>query len=200
MKAQHAHVAGVILAAGQSRRMGRPKMNLPWGDTTIIGSVARSLLQGGANPVVAVTGGSKQAVEEALNGLPVLTVFNPQSESGGMLSSLKAGLQALDDTIGATLVTLGDQPQIQATVVEALIMEYDRSGVSLIVPSYQMRRGHPWLVSREWWQEILRLEPPLTLRDFLEQKATEIHYLVVDSASVIQDIDTPEQYETYRPR
>ena len=195
-----ADVAGLILAAGQSKRMGRPKMTMTWGDTTIIGQVAHTLLQGGASPVVAVTGGMRQEVEEALREMPVSTVFNPGYESGGMISSVHAGLQALDKQTTAVLVTLGDQPQIQVAVVQELIGEYHDSRALLIVPSYQMRRGHPWLVSRELWQEILGLQPPLTLRDFLTQQASKIHYLPVDSASVVQDIDTPEQYEQYRPK
>jgi CTP:molybdopterin cytidylyltransferase MocA len=63
-----------------------------------------------------------------------------------------------------------------------------------------MHRGHPWLIGRELWQEIMTLKPSQTMRDFLEQKAAEIHYLPVDMACVVQDIDTPEQYEQYRPK
>jgi molybdenum cofactor cytidylyltransferase len=200
MNAPIRNVAGLILAAGQSRRMGRPKMTLPWGETTIIEHVAQVLLQGGANPVIAVTGGMRSEVEGALRELPVTTVFNPQYESGGMISSVHSGLQALDQAITAVLITLGDQPQIPVEVVRVLVREYRVSAAPLIVPSYQMRRGHPWLVARELWPEILALQHPLTLRDFLERKSTNIHYLPVDSNSIIQDIDTPEQYEQCRPK
>lgn len=174
-------------------------MTLPWGKTTILGHVAQVLLQGGADPLIVVTGGMRTEVEGALRELPVTTVFNPEYESGGMLSSVHSGLQALDQATSALLVTLGDQPQIQVQVVQALIRAYRDSGAALIVPSYRMRRGHPWLVARELWPEILGLQHPLTLRDFLERKSANIHYLPVDSDSIIQDIDTPEQYEQYRP-
>ncbi|MBN2147471.1 MAG: NTP transferase domain-containing protein, partial [Anaerolineales bacterium] len=99
----------------------------------------------------------------------------------------------------AALIALGDQPQIQAGTVQALIAAYQQSQVPLIVPSYQMRRGHPWLVGREYWTELLALLPPLTLRDFLARHAAEIHYLPLDHPGVIQDIDTPEQYAQSRP-
>jgi molybdenum cofactor cytidylyltransferase len=199
MNAPIKNVAGLILAAGQSRRMGRPKMTLAWGETTIIAHVAGVLLQGGAHPLVAVTGGMRSEVEGALRELPVTMVFNPQHESGGMLSSVHSGLQALGQDVPALLIALGDQPQIQVQVVQALIREYQSTQAPLIVPSYQMRRGHPWLVARELWPEILALQHPQTLRDFLERKSAEIHYLPVGSDSILQDIDTPEQYEQYRP-
>ena len=70
-------VAAVVLAAGQSRRMGRPKLVLPWGDTTVIGRVVQALLEAGLNEIVVVTGGARRQVEAALAGLPVRPVFNP---------------------------------------------------------------------------------------------------------------------------
>jgi molybdenum cofactor cytidylyltransferase len=138
-------------------------------------------------------------VEEALRELPVSTLYNPEFETGEMISSVRVGLQAFDEHTAAVLIALGDQPQIQAETIGALIRVYRDNRALLIVPSYQMRRGHPWLVSRELWQEIMDLHPPQTLRDFLERQAANIQYLVVDTASVLQDIDTPEQYEQYRP-
>jgi molybdenum cofactor cytidylyltransferase len=193
-------VAGLVLAAGKSRRMGRPKMTLPWGDSTIIGHVVRTLLQAGLSPVIVVTGGGQADVEAALKDLPVVIVFNPEFDAGGMISSVHAGLRALGQAVSAALIVLGDQPQIQASVVQALLQEYENTAASLIVPSYAMRRGHPWLVDRPLWPDILALQYPLTLRDFLDERSSQIHYLSVDSASVIQDIDTPEQYEQYRPK
>ena len=71
---------------------------------------------------------------------------------------------------------------------------------SILLPSYQMRRGHPGVVGRELWGEILAMKPPSTLRDFLNNHASEIHYLPVDTETVIQDLDTPQDYERYRPR
>lgn len=199
MKDLAVNVGGLVLAAGQSRRMGRPKMTMTWGKTTVIELVTQTLLQGGANPVVAVTGGARREVEEALRELPVSTIYNPEYETGEMISSVRVGLQAFDEHTAAVLIAMGDQPQIQAETIGALIRVYRDNRAPLIVPSYQMRRGHPWLVSRELWQEIIDLHPPQTLRDFLERQAANIQYLVVDTASVLQDIDTPEQYEQYRP-
>lgn len=192
-------VGAVILAAGLSRRMGRPKMALPWGDTTIIGQVVRVLLAAGAAPLVAVTGGSREVVEAALSGLPVTLAYNPDFANGAMLTSLQVGLRALPDDVTACLVALGDQPQIEVEVTRAVLSVYHQAGAQLIVPSYHMRRGHPWLAGRELWPDLLALASPttssnVTLRDFLDTHAPAIHYLPVEAPSVLQDVDTPEDY------
>jgi len=116
-----------------------------------------------------------------------------------MLSSLQAGLRAAPVGAKAALVTLGDQPGIQPTVVEAVIRSYADSGVSLIMPSYQRRRGHPWLIGRELWNRLLEMRPPDTPREFLNRRSGIIHYVEVDTASVVEDIDTPEDYLKLRP-
>jgi molybdenum cofactor cytidylyltransferase len=193
-------VGAVILAAGLSRRMGRPKLTLAWGDNTVIGSVIQSLLEGGISPIIVVTGGARQEVEAAVSEFPVETIFNPAYEQGEMLSSVQAGLRALNQKAEAALIVLGDQPQIQAETVSALISIYDEYKTPLLIPSYQRRRGHPWLVGSVFWEEILALNPPDTLRDFLNQNAGMITYMTVDNDSVLQDLDTPEDYGYYKPR
>lgn len=192
-------IAAVILAAGRSQRMGQPKMTLPWGDTTVIGRVCEVLLGAGVAQQVVVTGGAHAEVVEALANIPVQVVFNGLFAQQEMLTSFQVGLRQLDEDIQAALVCLGDQPQIERRLVVRLMEEYEQSGAGLIVPSYQMRRGHPWLLDRSYWQEVLVLEPAYSLRDFLNQHQSEIHYLAVDSRSVLLDLDTPEDYQKMRP-
>ncbi len=116
-----------------------------------------------------------------------------------MLTSLQVGLKALPATAAAALVVLGDQPQMEEQNVRAVIGAYQSSGDLIVAPSYQMKRGHPWLVDRKLWPEILGLRDPLTLRDFLNRDPTRIHYINVDTPSIIQDLDTPEDYRKQRP-
>jgi molybdenum cofactor cytidylyltransferase len=190
-------IAAVVLAAGESRRMGRPKMTLPWEDTTVIGQVVRTLAAAGAAEILAVTGGDRTRVEIALAGLPVRTVFNPNYQVGEMLSTCQTGLSALPDQAQAALIALGDQPQMELWVVESVIAAYRESGALLVVPSYHHRRGHPWLLDRSLWPAALALKPPQTLRDFLRSQASKIHYVNVDADSILQDLDTPEDYAAY---
>jgi molybdenum cofactor cytidylyltransferase len=195
----HSKIAAVVLAAGHSRRMGSPKLALPWGDTTVIGQVLSVLSQSGIQEIIVAIGGACQEVQQALQGLPVRQVYNPDHEQGEMLSSFQVGLAALGDGPDAALVVLGDQPQIQAQVVVELLQAYRDTGAPLVIPSYQMRRGHPWLIDRSLWAAALAIHEPTTLRDFLNDRQDSIHYVTVDTATILQDLDTPGDYLAYRP-
>ncbi len=192
-------IGAVVLAAGQSRRMGQPKMVLPWGQTTVIARVAEVLLEAGLAEVIVVTGGSYTDVETALQHLPVQTIFNPQYTGNDMLRSLQVGLGKHHENIQATLVALGDQPQIEVDTVRALAEAYQETGSPLIIPSFNNRRGHPWLVSRTIWPNVFALDAPATLRDFLNQHRDQIHYLTVTTPSILKDLDTPADYDRERP-
>jgi molybdenum cofactor cytidylyltransferase len=192
-------IGAVVLAAGLSTRMGKPKMILPWNGTTVIKKVVSTLLESGVHPVIVVTGGAKKEVEQALGHLPVAAVFNPKYANGEMLDSLQLGLKNLDTSVSAALIVLGDQPSLELQVVRDVITLYQREKAKLVVPSYRMRRGHPWLVDRSLWPQILALKPPQTLRHFMQAHAATIRYHNVETNSILQDIDTPEDYARQQP-
>lgn len=192
-------IAAIVLAAGQSRRMGAPKLNLPWGETTVLGQVLSTLLEAGLEEIVVVMGAHPLQGLEALAAQGVRAVVNPDYAQGEMLSSFQAGLRAVSPGSRAALLALGDQPQMEVEVVRAVLGVYRRDRPKLLIPSYQMRRGHPWMVSRELWEEILRLEPPASLREFLHAHAGEIQYLPVETETVLLDLDTPQDYERFHP-
>lgn len=192
-------IAVIILAAGQSKRMGQPKMLLPWGPSTVIEHVITVFRNAGIEDIVVVTGGAREKVEKVLEPYPVCKIHNIDYEKGEMLSSLQRGLQVLPDPVQAALIGLGDQPQVQERSVRLVVDAYQETKSKLIVPSFQMRRGHPWLAARPLWDEILALQPPESARDFLNRHAPEIQYVEVDTASILADLDTPEDYERNRP-
>lgn len=193
-------IEAIVLAAGLSTRMGQPKMVMPWGPVTVIGKVITTLLEAGIGKIIVVTGGAAEAVSAAIRPYAVQQVFNPDYRDGEMMRSIQVGLRSLADEIRAALLVLGDQPQIEAGVIRQILSAYYETGNELIVPSYQMRRGHPWLVGRGLWPDILSLEPPANMRDFFSRKNAQIYYVTVETASVLKDIDTPEEYERQRPR
>jgi molybdenum cofactor cytidylyltransferase len=193
-------ISAIILAAGQSKRMGQPKMLLPWGKMTVIEHVITTFLNAGIEDVIVVTGGAREQVENLINQYHIRKVHNNDYETGEMLSSIQCALRAIPDEARAALIGLGDQPQVQEKSVRLLREEYRDSQSRLIVPSFQMRRGHPWLVTRPLWSEILALKPPKSLRDFLKRHAEEIHYVSVDTPSVLADLDTPEDYQRSHPK
>lgn len=190
-------IAAVLLAAGQSQRMGRPKMILPWKNgETIIVHVARVFVEAGADPVVIVTGADRELVEGALEGLPIRFVHNPDYSAGGMLSSVQAGLASLTmPEIEAAAVAPGDIPFLMPETVRALLERWRARPYPLLAPSYERRRGHPMLLARAEWPGVMAVERGKTMRDFFRARAEEIEYLVVDDPGVLADIDTPGEYE-----
>jgi len=112
---------------------------------------------------------------------------------------MQCGLKEQTPEARATLVCLGDQPQVGEGSVRAVVGRFAETGASLVVPSFQMRRGHPWLVARPLWEEILSMCAPETPRDFLNRHAAEIEYVNVNSPSILSDLDTPEDYLQSRP-
>jgi molybdenum cofactor cytidylyltransferase len=192
---QAGKIGAVILAAGQSRRMGRPKLVLPWQGRTVIEQVVRTLIDSQVAEIVVVTGGARAEVARALESCPVRLADNPDYARSEMTTSLQVGIRALPAGIRALLVVLGDQPAIERGVVERLIAAYHSSPARLIIPSYQRRRGHPWLVEASLWPGLLALSPDQTLRDFLHTNEGEIAYIETNSPGILKDMDTPEDYE-----
>ena len=190
-------ISAVVLAAGKSIRMGEPKINLPWGRTTVLGQILTTLIAVAIGEVIVVSG------ETEIVGLPgnlpefIHFVQNPIPDQTGMLGSLKIGLAASSSASLAALVVLGDQPQIEPQVIKSLLQAYRQASYPLLMPSYHNRRGHPWLLGRSLWPDIARLDATKTMRDFLREHNDIISYLVVESASILQDLDTPADYARY---
>lgn len=194
-------VGAVVLAAGMARRMGRPKVLLPWVDgLPILDHILKQLQAAGVEDVVVVTGHEADKVREIAARHNVTTIHNPDYATGEMLSSLKVGLRALSANVTATLVVLGDQPRIQPEIVRRLMQSYADGKGSIVAPSYEMRRGHPILIDRQYWDELLALPADGAPRDVINAHADQIAYVVVDTDSVLGDIDTPEDYDKERRR
>ncbi len=179
--------------------MGRPKMTMAWGSRTVLEQVIEALKSGGVGDILVVTGGAREEAEGICARESVRTVHNPMFASNEMLGSLQVGLGALAADVEAALVTLGDQPQIEAATVSALLKDWTDSKAGIIVPSYEKRRGHPWVLGREHWPEVLSMRAPETPREFLQRHADEIRYVEIGSPTILQDLDTPEDYRKARP-
>ncbi len=194
-------ISAVVLAAGLSTRMGRPKLLLPWGATTVIGQVILTLLQADLTQIVVVTGANRVDIDADMakqQCSKVRTVFNPRYTEDNMIWSLQVGITELGEEVKAVMVALGDQPQIEADVIRSMLDAYRQNGHILIVPSYQMHRGHPWLIDRSLWPALLTSSQGVTMRDFLHAYSKHITYLPVSTPSVLGDLDTPEDYARER--
>jgi molybdenum cofactor cytidylyltransferase len=187
------NVSAMILAAGKSVRMGQPKMLLPWGNTTVLGKVIQTLQSAGVRDIVVVT---NSQIAPQITSYRLRVTLN---DGGEMLESVQIGLQAQGPSAEATLICLGDQPQVEEESVSRVCDGFVQTKSPIVVPSYQMRRGHPWLIARELWGEILQLHAPRSMRDLLNAHKDEIFYVECDSPSILQDLDTPADYLKYKP-
>jgi molybdenum cofactor cytidylyltransferase len=187
------NISAVILAAGKSTRMGQQKLLLPWGNTTVLGKVIETLQAAGVEDITLVTN-STTAAQLTNHKLPI-TINN----GGEMLESIQLGLQAQKPTTEAALICLGDQPQVEEKSARSVCDAFRENQSGIVVPSYQMRRGHPWLIAREFWDEVLQLRAPESMRDFLNARKNDIFYVDHDSPNILQDLDTPEDYLKYKP-
>jgi molybdenum cofactor cytidylyltransferase len=182
--------------------MGVPKLALPWGDTTVLGQVVSIFAAAGIEDILVVTGGSRQLVEGLVIQLtkkyPIRLIHNPDHERGEMLSSIKVALASLNPGTKAALIGLGDQPQIREETVRNICAAFLQTDSPLVFPSYQGRRGHPWLAARGLWPEILALPQSTTPRQFISAHAAQIEYVAADE-STLKDLDTPEEYDLQRP-
>ena len=194
-------VGAIVLAGGQASRMGQPKQLLPWADgKTIIEHITTQLIRARIGQINVVTGYYADQVKRVVKPLGVQIAHNRAHRTGDMLSSLKAGLRAMPDHVAATLVVLGDQPRIQPHIIYKVLMAYAEGKGDIIAPSFNMRRGHPILIDRKYWSEFLDLRNDKSPRDVINAHNDDIHYINVDTDSVLRDIDTPADYEDERLR
>jgi molybdenum cofactor cytidylyltransferase len=184
----------IILAAGESRRMGRPKALLPFRGGTFI-SVLAETLGHCCGPVFAVFGfDAERLIQQAPPS--VVAVNNPDFERG-MLTSLQAGLRAIGELPERVLFTLVDHPAVEADTVLTLLHD---PNAALVMPRYAGKRGHPVIMRREIAREIM-VEPPTSrLNQVLDRHATGIRYIDVDDAGVRDDVDDPQLYQNLLAR
>jgi molybdenum cofactor cytidylyltransferase len=193
-------ITAVVLAAGVSKRMGKPKMLLPWGPKMVIQQVVETLIDSGISDIVVVAGALQSEIREALKDAHINLVVNPLYSNGEMTTSLQEGLSHLPELPTDIMVVLGDQPFIKKQTIRMLIAASNASDKPIVMPSFINRRGHPWIVKNEIWKEIQELTAPETLRDFFHQHENAIEYVLVEDDGIAQDMDTPEDYERLRPK
>jgi molybdenum cofactor cytidylyltransferase len=176
----------IILAAGQSRRMGEPKQLLPFAGQPMLQRVIDALE---VDERLVVLGYRAKEIAGKIHGATV--VRNPNYRRG-MFTSVQAGLRALPAGTKLVLIALCDQPRLQPATVSKLVAEF-KAGI--LVPSFGGRQGHPLLFESRYVPEILAMDQSLTLKHFLANHPDEITRLVVDDEGVLVDIDDRSDYE-----
>lgn len=155
VQAVYRKTAGVVLAAGGSQRLGEPKQLLDWRGVPFVRAVAKTALAAGLSPVVVVVGADGEQVAEVLDGLDVIVAVNPEWAEG-QGSSVRVGVAALPDDVGAAVFLLSDQPQIPVRLVETVLAEYSRTLAPVVAPLVDERRGNPVLFDRQTFGDLLQ--------------------------------------------
>jgi molybdenum cofactor cytidylyltransferase len=185
-------VAAIILAAGRSRRMGKFKPLLPFGNQTVIESCVSNLRAANIAEIVLVVGHHAEDVREQLKLASVALVTNPNPDSE-MSASIALGIEALEDSAGAALIMPADHPAIDPETIRFLIEKW-RGGAKLVQPEFEGKGGHPVLIDLSYRDELKRLDSATGLRGFFNKHRAEVLRLPVDSPFVARDMDTWEDY------
>ena len=188
---------GIVLAAGASSRMGRPKALLPIGTETFVSRVCRVLAEGGVDDVIVVVGPETSDVGLALERAGVLAriVENPERDQG-QLTSLQVGLVAADRPgVEAVLVQLVDAPLVAPSTVRAVLEAFRRTRAPIVRPAFGARHGHPVIFARSIFDDLRTADPVVGARAVVRAHAARGVDVPVDDPGACQDIDTPEDYE-----
>ena len=186
-------ICALVLAAGQSRRMGTQKLLLPWEGQPVIVHVVDELLRSPVERIFVVIGEQGKPIRDAVAGRRVHLVTNADAQ-GEMLSSVRRGLIAMPEQCTAALVALGDQPSITADVVAELVEAFRATGRGIVVPTYRGRRGHPLVLAMHYRDEILTRYEDVGLRGLLQAHSEDVLGVEVATPGILEDMDVPEDY------
>lgn len=190
-------IAGIVLAAGLSSRLGRPKQLLPIHGEPLIRHTLRRILASSLEQVFVVVGHDADAISEALNGLPVKLVVNPDA-AHGQSTSVIAGLDAIALDTEAALFLLGDQPGVDPALIDALIQTWRETRAPIVAPVYIDGLGNPVLFDRSVFPELTSLEGDVGARPIVREheRAGRLH-LVPVASRMPPDIDTESDYAAF---
>jgi molybdenum cofactor cytidylyltransferase len=189
------NAVGIILAAGESSRMGSPKGLLEWRGTTLLEYQMNSLLQGGCDKVVVVTGKYDAEMAPLLKDRPgIIRSYNPKYLEG-KTSSIKAGVWELPDDIHSIVLLAVDQPR-PAWVIEKVLRLHIDFGADVTSPGFDGHGGHPLVFDAKFRSDLLNItEEDKGVRAIFRKSDIDHHQVKFDSAIVRLDINTPEAYE-----
>ena len=194
-------IGALLLAAGQSRRMGGPNKLLAEIDgMPMVARVAQRLLASRARPIIAVLGNRADEIDAALGRLPVERVRNPDFAEG-LSTSLKRGVAALPPDLDGALVCLGDMPLVSGRQVDRLIAAFNPlEGRAIIVPTRHGKRGNPVLWASSFFPEMARIAGDVGARHLIGEHAELVAEIEMDDDAILVDIDTPEALAALRAR
>jgi molybdenum cofactor cytidylyltransferase len=182
-------VSALVLAAGPSRRMGTPKLALPWDGVPLLRRAVNAAVGSRCRETVVVLGADQDRYRPLLEGAPVRIVENPEYEHG-MSTSIRAGVEHLSAESDAVVILLADQPRITPAIIDRLIETYSEEGLRIVASAYKGIVGVPALFDRALYLELLTLEGDAGARPVIEAYPKHGVALPLEG-ELSQDVDTP---------
>jgi molybdenum cofactor cytidylyltransferase len=192
-------IAAIILAAGQSSRMGQHKLLLPLLGKPLLLHAVASAIAARCDDVLVVVGYRAEAVRQLLSGQPVRVLENPDYAQG-QSTSMRAGIAALAPQTEAALILLGDQPLVSPAILQRLMQAWRDTARPIVAPYYAGQRGNPVLFARALFPELLTVVGDQGGREVLQRHAAEIEPVPIAQAEAAQDLDTWQEYQTLLQR
>ena len=186
-------ISAILLAAGESDRMGRPKQLLPFGQSTIIEQAIDNLLNSAVSECIVVLGYRAGEVIKTIANKSVKIAINPDYRQG-MSTSIITGLNQIDSRAQAVMVALGDQPFIDSETINSLMEAFIAHNKGIAIPVYQGKRGHPVIFNIKYKGELLRLKGDIGGREIIDRHPDDVLEVAVDCEGVCIDIDTMDNY------
>jgi len=187
-------IAGLILAAGESSRMGTPKATLTYRGCTFVERIVQTLRVGGLERIVVVLGHRPEEILQQVKMEAAQVVINPDYQSG-QTSSLQAGLRSLaGDDLDAVLLCLVDHPAVSAETVRKIVAAFRASGAPVVIPTYHGRRGHPVLIGRQLFDELLELSSEAGANSVVRRYRPASQFVEVEDEGIVIDVDDRESY------
>ena len=183
----------VILAAGESKRMGSPKMLLPFSDSTMIECVITNVAKSAVDKIIIVLGAERESLIQLADKLHIEYCYNKNYKKG-MLSSVQCGFKNLPSVCKASLVFQGDQPLITSNTINGIINAFASSEKGIVIPVYKKKRGHPILIDMKYRDEIDKLNPDDGLRSLADRFPSDVLEVETSESGILRDFDTYEQY------
>lgn len=188
-------ISGVILAAGMSTRLGRPKQLLEIGSKALVAHVADAALNSSLDEVIVVTGYQADAIQAVLGNRKVRYCLNRRYEDG-QSTSLVAALDAVAPTTDAIVVLLSDQPTIRIEAVDRLLSTRRRRGASIVMAAYGGARSHPILFGHELFDELRSIHGDRGARDVIRRHGDDVVTVDGGASEPPPDVDTEQAYES----
>jgi len=189
-------ISGMLLAAGESKRMGKPKQLMPLGQSTIVEQTINNLLDSTLDELIVVVGNRAEEIIRAIANKPIKIAVN-QNYQQGMSSSIIAGLHMINHQAQAVMLILGDQPFIASSTINKLISEFHSHDKGIAIPIYKGRRGHPVIFSMRYKEELLKVKGDIGGKQIIKDHSDDILEVAVDSEGILIDINTMNDYQSH---